>query len=679
MLIKKSPFATIAVVAILVFSLTATSQTQFNGIQPSHDESSLAAMEYQELIEDPKFNQEPTVVINGTSNEFSSNYHPTSEEDNPSYIELKWSHFAGTKLDYKWNDSITGHDPEKIMPDYSDFIYTYQEFEWPYDVLPADGEIVFNYSTYRTGDFAPGAQEYNNLMFRIYAWIVDSSGNWIRVYESRDAVYTEDYLPKRAVLNYFTIDDAFGGMTKENGVQEDPSDTARLLIGLAPFYRFEEYLGTEPWTYYNGSVSIRINSLTFSVFVDLPNDPAAMWKPLYNVTYGATVGDVFPSSPNASKPVSDFCYGMKIDNDGSVYVVGDSRSSYELMQQEGIIFRHQFLRKYNPALHLLWSVTNDNGTSVRAITTSERFVYTTGSIIDSESNTNLIVTKWSSSGVRIWQSEWGAENYQVGVGIGVQQNGTIYVICSDYSFVEQGYGRTSCLRFDSNGNLLGNRTTQYPLTWFDQGGDLYVEKDHLIFFSGGDVTYTDLTGAILNWTTATAAISDGNGGMYTAYRGIMQEVADGTEIIISHIDDAGERVWNATYSRTWPNGLYYQYMPMDISLTAEGTILLLAYNMQISYDYTLLTFDLQGNLLRNRTIGNDYWPKFGPRVYMAVGSSGIAYFAFTSQIMDLWIQGYRLNDASSSFNFTVAAVVAITSSVVVVFLIGGILKRRKSP
>ena len=219
----------------------------------------------RDYLEDPYLKEAPLMAVNGTSNEFSFVHQSIDEFNNFSYVNLTWTHTPGTKLDWKWNGSSSlpsGQDPDKIYADYNDFVYFDQIVKWPWNAKPSDVNMSMSLGTTRTGDFAPGAQPLNNLMFRIYVWIIDSSGQWTRVYESREATYTELIQEKRISLNYFSIQDVFGGMISVNGTdQVDPSDELTVRVALAPFFRFEHYLGTDPWTYYNGSVTVQFTQL----------------------------------------------------------------------------------------------------------------------------------------------------------------------------------------------------------------------------------------------------------------------------------------------------------------------------------------------------------------------------------------------------------------------------------
>jgi peptide/nickel transport system permease protein len=214
-----------------------------------------------ELLTHPTLDEKPILRANGSSGEFSSVYAPITETNNQSYVNLTWSHTANTPLDF-W-----GEDPEGILPDYGDFAYFEENFSWPYNNRPSDVNMSISYSTHLTGDFAAGAQPYNNLMYEIYVWLVDSGGQWVRVYESREATYTDQVQEKRISLNYLSIKDVFDGMIMVNGTQEDPGNYVRVIVGLAPtenfnyYHNFFDNLTVEAWKTYTGSVTFTVTNL----------------------------------------------------------------------------------------------------------------------------------------------------------------------------------------------------------------------------------------------------------------------------------------------------------------------------------------------------------------------------------------------------------------------------------
>ncbi len=212
-----------------------------------------------DILPDPDIDHEPIVGGNGTSSEFSALYAPKGGSNLDSYVNLTWAHTAGTQLDF-------GIDPNSILPDYTDLAYFEQNFTWSFNSRPSDVNMSITFGTTRTGDFAAGAQAGNALMFRLYVWFIDSSGEWTKVYETRDATFVEEIQERRISLNYISIKSIFDGTTMTNGTQADPTDTIRMMVGLAPYRWFDSSSYgsgnyTYPWQYYNGSVTVKVTKL----------------------------------------------------------------------------------------------------------------------------------------------------------------------------------------------------------------------------------------------------------------------------------------------------------------------------------------------------------------------------------------------------------------------------------
>ena len=210
-----------------------------------------------DYVTDPFLNDAPFMGINGTSDEFSWLHQPIDELNNQSYVNLTWSHTPGTKLDF------VGDDPNDIMPDYNDFVYFDQTVTWPWNSRPSDVNMSITFATELTGDFA-NISKAGNLMFRVYVWIIDSSGHWTRLYESREATYYDQPLEKRVSLNYLNIKEIFDGMISLNGTpQDDPSDDITVRVGLAPRFIFEDHPSTHsiPWQEFNGTVEFKFTKI----------------------------------------------------------------------------------------------------------------------------------------------------------------------------------------------------------------------------------------------------------------------------------------------------------------------------------------------------------------------------------------------------------------------------------
>ena len=657
------------------FQSTALFFSDNHQIEEDFDE---AGVDILEILPDPNFNIPPEVVVVGDSGEFSA-LHIKADGTGDNYMSITWDHTPNTALDY------IGRDPEVTIPDYNDYIYVYQEFSWPYNQIPSDVDFLINYSTIRTGDFAEGAQPGNNLMFRVYVWAIDSLENWVMIYESREAVYTEIFQEKRVSLNYFNIQDIFAGMVETGGVQEDPEDNVKLAIGIAPRYLFED----SAWTYYDGSVTIQITYADIYPFINVERDPATVMQPEYNATYGTTVGDTFPNNPNASTPLSESCYGITAGDDGSVYVTGNIRSSYELYVGEGLRFHNQFLLKYNPTLQLQWAKKNDNNTSVRSITYQNGSIYTTG-YKETDYNMNMIITKWSTTGGKVWEKEWGGYFSQVGVGIAVQENGSIYVVTNDYDSTQsRGNGSTSLLKYDNDGNLIWEKSIPSILLFHDDSGDLYIQGEYLYFLYSGYGTILNLEGDYITGFAARTMIPDGGNGFFFAVRDSIAGIIDSSHVRVYHVNATGYPIWNSTYVYQWPNGQYQYSIPLLMAVTPDDTLLLLMIDFVLGIKNVLLTYNLEGVLLDNQTIfSEDNAAAISNNVFMAVGTGGRVYFAFDVQELDLsqsfgttdiCVQAYRLYDTKLGFTLTIPMVISIGSTIVIVGVIVEIFrKERKS-
>ncbi|MFW9848443.1 MAG: ABC transporter permease [Candidatus Thorarchaeota archaeon] len=213
----------------------------------------------EQRIPNPLFAEDPGYTIVGTAEDQFSFAHGDSQSAyGQSHVNLTWTYTAGTGLNFT-------SDPERQLPDCGDYIYTTQTFEWPYERLPSDVNITLSFGTTATGDFA---SEYGGLMFRVFVWLIDSSGNWHKVYQSNPP-YQHEPLSRRIDLNYFDIAAGWRGMVADaNGDQEDPVDELTVAIGLAPTANFQNFLGATPWETYTGSVTVTVTKLEMVPYGD---------------------------------------------------------------------------------------------------------------------------------------------------------------------------------------------------------------------------------------------------------------------------------------------------------------------------------------------------------------------------------------------------------------------------
>ncbi len=195
------------------------------------------------------------------SSEFSG--HQYAGSDGAGYMDLAWEHSpSDPNMDWRLLD------PTGQMPDSNSFIFFTQSFNWTYNRLPSDVNMTLELAVTTTGSFA--TETNGGLMFKVYMWLIDSSGNWQQIYRSFPP-YTEIFQNRRIDLNYFDMAEGWRGMIQdENGIQEDPTDILTVAIGLAPTNNFRaDYNSTHTnEEVYDGSVTVHFKRVSMLVFGD---------------------------------------------------------------------------------------------------------------------------------------------------------------------------------------------------------------------------------------------------------------------------------------------------------------------------------------------------------------------------------------------------------------------------
>ncbi|MHA1638088.1 MAG: ABC transporter permease, partial [Candidatus Thorarchaeota archaeon] len=212
-----------------------------------------------QVVPDPTFSMPSNYTIEGENPEQFSYSHNNGSDGTDSYSALTWTYNAGDGLN--WTE-----DPEEQLPDVENYIYISQTFTWDWERMPSDVNVSLDFSTHLTGDF--DSDEYGGLMFKVYIWLLDSSGNWQRIYQSFPP-YSSNYITRVVDLNYFDIAAGWRGLVEgPDGLQDDPSDELTVAVGLSPTFRFENFSSTLPWMNYTGSVTIQLNQLDVVAYGD---------------------------------------------------------------------------------------------------------------------------------------------------------------------------------------------------------------------------------------------------------------------------------------------------------------------------------------------------------------------------------------------------------------------------
>jgi ABC-type dipeptide/oligopeptide/nickel transport system permease subunit len=233
-----------------------------------------------DAVQDPELGLRPDFTVNGTSPaQFSYDHHISQGGSDFNRIELTWTHDANQTLHFR-----TPLDSSGNLPDCLDFVYFAYTFEWTYDRLPSNVNMTVDYAVNMTGDFASTTD--GGLLFKAYVWLIDSSGNWIKIYQSYPPYFAE-YQQRRAYLNYFDILDGWQGIIDH----EDPSNTLTIAVGLAP----SNLMRLDPTT--NGSVTVsvkRLSIITYGKYFGLlgtTDSGADAWSQLvYGSRVSITIG-----------------------------------------------------------------------------------------------------------------------------------------------------------------------------------------------------------------------------------------------------------------------------------------------------------------------------------------------------------------------------------------------------
>ncbi|MBD3404769.1 MAG: hypothetical protein GF411_01380 [Candidatus Lokiarchaeota archaeon] len=541
----------------------------------------------ENILEDPSLDSEPEVVIEGDSGEFSYVYHKADDENDFNHMNLTWEHSSGNELDFR-----TGGN--EAMPDYWDFIYFYQEFEWQDNELPLDATLHLNYNINSTGSFV--LENGGQNTFRCYVWLIDSSENWIMLYESFPP-YIEEYQQKEYYLNYFQIRDAWGGTIEDSsGEQEDPSDTVRFAVGLAP-----EYYETYPFDDFNGSVTLSIREMKLFTYMKTEPTESDILDPIYNTTWHYPPENVFPDISNEyNESLMDF-RDLTIADDGFVYVLCQARNTFDLYST-GRSYSYQILMKYSPELELVWTSRNANLTYGFDIITYDGFIYTTGNKWNpSHSSKDLLFTKWSLEGEKVWETQWGTFHDELGMSIGVSEDGGFYVLGGQYNHtLEPMLDRSVFLKFDSSGSVEWNNTNEFPA----RGGnyEIFMVSDG-IFWGPSYIMKLDFNCEQV-WNISTFHYKywvDNAGDLYT----IRTSTAPDTnieELNVTKWESNDEIEWSSNYSLIYKDGRSDNIEGLDITVNSAGDVYVLVLGRSLSWDNHLLKYNQDGTLMSDKLV-----------------------------------------------------------------------------
>ena len=627
-----------------------------------------AGYEFFELIEGPLLDSSDDVVEVGGLDEFGYEYYYPG--GNHGYLNLTWHPDPGTEIHTR-----SPHDPD--MPDTMEFVYFKQTVEWNYNVVPLDVNITIDYGVIMTGDFYE-----SEVMFRVYVWLIDSSGDWIKIHMSFPP-YVNGHIGSHVIsLSGFDIYDAWGGMIEDDaGHQEDPSDELIFAIGLAPPARWVHYYGGTSWLTYDGSVTLMVTH--FDAWVLLKEIlPEERIQPLENKTWGST---------DRNEQVT----GIDVSPDGAIYTVGfdmPADDPYMGMSEE----TNLILVKWDSQANVSWarSVGNDSGMTLGyAVAAHDNYVYTVGGLFRNVTSPTMeadtLLIKWQSNGIKLLERRYDFGDIDAAIGADTGPDGSLYVV---YIVQEASPTFTADMylgKFDSNlAQIWSVSINDPPYTFM-----------HLVGATNDGHVYTATSNSLIKWDSNGNRIWFKNGiyrCMSVAPNGYVYAVQTMSMFMYPYEDSEHrlvvwqtekEPITNVSLTSSYGDLWEEQIVPGALTTTADGNAYLWFYTPSSGgITHYLAMYDIYGNQIWNRTMSDDTYPinyGFYPDL-MDCDSNGRIYMASTSDAMDIRLLVYL--DPSYSgwgfFNIPLGDVTSIAlygaAVIMIVFVVVDFTRRRRA-
>lgn len=206
-------------------------------------------------------------------------------------------------------------------------------------------------------------------------------------------------------------------------------------------------------------------------------------------TIFAAEGDVlWTRTYNDAANADDYGYGVAVDGEGNVYVVG---SDYVIGQNDNI-----WVRKYDTNGYVVWTSTYngaDNGVDIGdgiAVDGSGN-VYVTGREKVTGEGYNIWVRKYDSDGDEVWTKTYtsaGNEN-DYGYGIAVDGSGNVYV--TGFEYVSGENSNIWVRKYDSDGYEVWTKTYNNTNNDSDIGYGIAVDESGNVYVVGYEMTIAE--------------------------------------------------------------------------------------------------------------------------------------------------------------------------------------------
>lgn len=317
-------------------------------------------------------------------------------------------------------------------------------------------------------------------------------------------------------------------------------------------------------------------------------------------------------------------YGIAVDSQGNIYVVGYTEGSMFGTNAGG---EDIFIAKYNPEGNLVWGKqfgTPEDEIAFDVATDSDGNIYVVG-----ETMGNLfgrLVRKWyedvfvmkvSSKGEVVWAKQFGTPGQDLANGVAIDnENKAVYVVgfysLGEYGdleaevFEEETYYEVFVAKYDFEGNKLWEK--QYGTKLDDMGNKICIDRDGSVYIVGETTEWfsrrgpgdTDAFVAKLTpdgnliWGRefgtdgrdyAVDACVDKNNNVYIIGAMNIRETVETMDTFIKKYDSSGNQLWLKEIR------IEKEDFEYGIIVDREGNVYIVGYS--------------QGNLFGNNAGGND--------------------------------------------------------------------------
>ena len=553
---------------LCVFQITILGQIPFP-LGYSNGNSYLpAGLNPIQILPNPYFESTPEFTVNGSSGELSAQM-----ADSGNIVNLTWVHQANTSFG-TWNGDWN-------KPDCEDFAMLSQSFTWNEGYVPGDAVAAIEYEWRTTGDFF--SNEDAHLMCSLYVWVIDSSGNWLRLISAGPSDSGTPHFEKHD-LNANERNGVWYGIY----IHEDPTNQLTFAVGISPTHYFQSYNGTEPWQEYDGSVTLLISSIRFEYATQYSNEPEKVtFLPERNTSYWTDD--------------REHLYDLEIGPDGYIYGLGLSQS-YDAM------WWGTTLVKWDSSSRLVWgrqSFYLSRGWA-RSLTVSNDSIYTIGA-----ASQDILITKWSLTGQELWNLTFDLGLNDYACKIVRSPDGSLFVLCGGEGYMDEEWIQHGWLvKLTEEGDIQWIRTLsgwmssyyEYDLEVLPDGTILSLgPSNHITRWTsdGDEISFT----APLNHTYFQKMTSGPNGEIYTVTNGLDHS------IVFSSWDSTGLLQHQTEYAFSYDE-LWHEYLEVEsMAATQNGSVYAVVATTRFYDLHTrfLLCIDSEGNLEWNRTILDSSW------------------------------------------------------------------------